>query len=330
MAKTQDRRNKMNILLIVCDALRYDRVTDEYMPELSALSRKGARFTFCLSGGGNTLTSTPYLLCSQREYDPEKNLPTILRSAGYATGIIHSNLLLNKFSHGFDTSRDVYKEHSPLKVRARQVLKKVGLWQRTRGLRKKLLKGEITPYRRAEAIFTASIEWIESKTGPWFLWSHLMDTHIPYMPPDFDELSKDRIQYLNQKIQDSLFKAYEMKDDERRDIIRLYDEEARYMDSQIGDFIPKVLDGETTVIITSDHGDEFGEYKFYSHAPGKHGPTPQLLHVPLIFIGPTIKPRRIDDPVCHLDLAPTILDLAGVNTTLGYGRSLKPMLEGEA
>ncbi len=318
----------MNFLLIVCDALRYDRVTEEYMPNLAAIGRQGSSFTFCLSGGGHTLSSIPYLLCSKRDYDEENNLPTILGFHGYKTGILHSNLLLNRFSHGFDTSRDLYKEASPIKVTVRQMLKKTTIWQKTRPLRKKILGGEITPYRHAEAILTSAKEWMEEQSDSWFLWTHLMDTHIPYLPPEFDSLSLERIQYLNQKIHDSLFKNDLITEDEQRDIIKLYDAEARYLDECLGDFIKEAYDDDLLIVITSDHGDEFGEYKFYSHAPGKHGPTPQLLHVPLIFLNRGIQSKRIGEYVCHLDLAPTILDFAGVKSGIGYGRSLKPLILG--
>ena len=319
----------MNILLIVCDALRYDRVTEEHMPNLASISRQGASFTFCLSGGGHTLSSIPYLLCSKREYDEENNLPTILKSHGYKTGILHSNLLLNRFSHGFEISRDLYKESSPIKVTVRQILKKTNIWQKTRPLRQKILGGEITPYRHAEAILTLAKEWMEEQGDPWFLWTHLMDTHIPYLPPEFDALSLERIQDLNQKIHDSLFKNHLVTEDEQQDIIKLYDAEARYLDECLGDFIKEVYDHDLFITITSDHGDEFGEYKFYSHAPGKHGPTPQLLHVPLIFLNKGIQSKRIGEYACHIDLAPTILDFAGVKAELGYGRSLKPLILGD-
>jgi len=78
--------------------------------------------------------------------------------------------------------------------------------------------------------------------------------------------------------------------------------------------------------VTSDHGDEFGEYGYYSHAPGKHGPIPQLLHIPLIFLGLDVKPQIIDDYVSTLNISPTILDYAGVKEKIGYGRSLRTMI----
>lgn len=319
----------MNILLIVCDALRYDRVTEEFMPNLASMSRQSTSFTFCLSGGGTTLSSIPCILCSKREYDKENNLPTILKSHGYKTGILHSNLLLNRFSDGFDISRDLYKESSPIKLFVRQILKQTNIWHKTRPLRKKIVGGEITPYRHAEAILTSAKEWIEEQGDQWFLWTHLMDTHTPYLPPKFDDLSLERIQDLNQKIHDSLFKNHLVTEDEQQDIIKLYDAEARYLDECLGYFIKEVYDNDLFIIITSDHGDEFGEYKFYSHAPRKHGPTPQLLHGPLIFLNKGIQFKRIGEYVCHLDLAPTILDFAGIKAELGYGRSLKPLILGD-
>ena len=81
------------------------------------------------------------------------------------------------------------------------------------------------------------------------------------------------------------------------------------------------------MVVTSDHGDEFGEYGFYSHAPGKHGLIPQLNHIPLIFSHLDIPPMVYDEYVSHLDIGPTILNFFGVDEKIGYGNNLLPILK---
>ncbi len=81
----------------------------------------------------------------------------------------------------------------------------------------------------------------------------------------------------------------------------------------------------TIVIVTSDHGDMLGErglwYKmvFYERA----------MRVPLIVAGPDIRRRRIAEPVSHLDLLPTLSNLAGAPAqTIGLdGRDLSSVLK---
>lgn len=64
----------------------------------------------------------------------------------------------------------------------------------------------------------------------------------------------------------------------------------------------------TIVLIVGDHGEGFGE-----HLPLQHNTNPYEtgLRVPLLLFGPGIEPGRIDAPVTHLDLLPTLLDALG-------------------
>ena len=102
----------MKIMMIVCDALRYDHVTEKHMPGLNKLSENGAFFSFCLACEGVTLTSMPHLLSSGKDYDENENVGAILQSNGYQTFMIHSNPLLSRFKFGFDSEIDLYKAAS--------------------------------------------------------------------------------------------------------------------------------------------------------------------------------------------------------------------------
>jgi hypothetical protein len=81
----------------------------------------------------------------------------------------------------------------------------------------------------------------------------------------------------------------------------------------------------TIIVITSDHGDGFGEHGFINHGFALYR---ELLHVPLIFSIPDALPRTVDGAVTPLDIVPTISDLAGVDTSAMRfeGESLVPQL----
>jgi len=122
---------------------------------------------------------------------------------------------------------------------------------------------------------------------PFFLWMHYVDPHSEYVPHagfDFGASSRQR-----------------------------YDGEVAFVDYQVG----RVLDAlekslvydRTAVIVTSDHGEAFGE-----HGMIRHGFElwEELVRVPLIVRVPGVPPRHIQTRRSAIDLVPTILDLCGV------------------
>ncbi len=92
-----------------------------------------------------------------------------------------------------------------------------------------------------------------------------------------------------------------------------YDGEVQFTDQYIGkllDFIAtRSWVKRTTIIITADHGEEFGE-----HGMTRHGfeVWNTLVHVPLMIVAPGAAPHHIDVLRSGVDLAPTILELLGV------------------
>jgi choline-sulfatase len=140
---------------------------------------------------------------------------------------------------------------------------------------------------------------------PFFMWIHYVDPHSEYVPHegfDFGSSSRER-----------------------------YDGEVAFVDHHVG----RVLDAlekspfyaRTVVIITSDHGEAFGE-----HGMIRHGFElwEELVRVPLIVRVPGVTPRHVQTRRSAIDLAPTILDLCGVpgpaqsDTDFLSGTSLVP------
>jgi arylsulfatase A-like enzyme len=115
-----------------------------------------------------------------------------------------------------------------------------------------------------------------------------------------------------------------------------YDYEIAAVDARIGELLDAIaktgLDKTTTVVVMSDHGEAFGAHKFAGARMFFHGQTlyRELLHVPLMFRVPNVKPRTADDVVELIDLSPTIAALFGIKAPESWrGRSLVPALEGQ-
>jgi arylsulfatase A-like enzyme len=84
------------------------------------------------------------------------------------------------------------------------------------------------------------------------------------------------------------------------------------------------LRGNTYVIFTSDNGWFLGEHGFTS----KVLPYEESIRVPLAISGPGVRPQVEDGLVLNLDLAPTVLELAGLPVPERmHGRSLVPLLK---
>jgi arylsulfatase A-like enzyme len=78
---------------------------------------------------------------------------------------------------------------------------------------------------------------------------------------------------------------------------------------------------DTHVIITSDHGEQFGEHGVFNHGYSVYS---QEVHVPLLVISPRAQPGRVcSEPVSLRDLPATVIDLLGSGVSSAFpGRSL--------
>jgi arylsulfatase A-like enzyme len=91
-----------------------------------------------------------------------------------------------------------------------------------------------------------------------------------------------------------------------------YAGEIAYFDASFGRLLEALSRrGRPNVVaLTADHGESFGEGGYYlSHG---HATTPDQAHVPLLLRAPGLPPGRRRDPVHHVDVAPTLLELAGL------------------
>ena len=134
----------------------------------------------------------------------------------------------------------------------------------------------------------AARRWLDEHAGQrFFLWVHFYDPHYEYERHEGTEPFAD--------------------DEQGR-----YDHEIRFTDDQIATVFQKVREqgiwDKTIVVVTGDHGEGFGEHGVKFH--GYHLYAPQT-KVPLIARVPGLTPKRVSMPVGHVDLLPTLANLAG-------------------
>ncbi|MCC6556199.1 MAG: sulfatase [Polyangiaceae bacterium] len=140
------------------------------------------------------------------------------------------------------------------------------------------------------------------REGPLFLWIHNMDAHAPFNMAGTHGTLQER-----------------------------YVREVAIVDREIGILRERIRQwgwaDRTTLIVSSDHGEGFFEHGTSGHSMSLYE---ELLRIPLLVVGPGVRPRAIDTPVSLIDAGPTILDLFGLPTPGSFlGQSLVPVLRGE-
>jgi len=160
-----------------------------------------------------------------------------------------------------------------------------------------------------------------------------MDVHEPYIPDQKYIDMVDPSIHLNEEEMFSLFKDILLKRDVSNQgmietLKKLYCAHIREVDDVVKEFFGILekwnLLKSSYVIITTDHGDEFGEHGGLSHDGKMYS---ELVHVPLIVY----EPGRENGEVCNtlvstIDIPPTIAYLFGLNPVEAFqGHSLLPL-----
>jgi arylsulfatase A-like enzyme len=179
------------------------------------------------------------------------------------------------------------------------------------------------------------LDWLDDRDDrrPFFAFVNYYDAHEPYLPPaEYDQKfasSTPRKPYLtDQSIRGArrLVKL-RMTGAEIDREHQAYAASLAYLDHEIGRLLDSLenrgLLQNTLVIITSDHGEQFGEHGMFVHGNSLYQP---LTRVPLIVALPARVPAGmvVNDYFNLRDLAATVVDLAGVTDTVNFpGQSLR-------
>jgi arylsulfatase A-like enzyme len=327
-----------DVLLITIDTLRADYVHAygfplEITPAMDALAARGALFENAIAAA--TLTAPAHASIMTSRYVREhsigsrngdtrlEGLPTLAErfaEAGYQTAAFVSNVVLRR-KIGLDRGFDVYNDELPSRERNRDHFFE----------------------RVAEITALQAMEWLAARPPgqPIFLWLHLQDPHGPYLPPEQWSGRVGRVPLamagelglLEENSGRAGIPLYQALGD-LRDPGRyagLYAEEIQYADHWAGEVISAVeaRSGErgSVILLTADHGESLGENGwFFQHGQST---APELARVPLILAAPGIGPARFSGTVSHVDIAPTLLSLAGLPALAGAsGRALGAVLRG--
>ncbi|HEY0705875.1 MAG TPA: sulfatase-like hydrolase/transferase, partial [Polyangia bacterium] len=304
----------LNVLFVTVDTLRADHLgTYGYQrptsPVLDALGAAGTVFENGWAHAPSTRYSMPALATGRwpstiswedcagcdrfwpRIGRGQKTLGEAMKESGYFTGAFYAfSYFAREYRRGFERGIDDYQDRrAALHTDVNGPMESSG--------------------SSAREIADDAIAFLEQRQaqpgGKWFLWLHFYDPHLDYQrhagAPDFGKSQMD-----------------------------LYDGEIWFTDQQLGRVFDRLKTlgawDRTAIVVTGDHGEGFGERGIAAH--GYHLYAPQT-KVPFLVRVPGLSPRRVPVPVSHVDLAPTLLNLARGKPEKSFlGRSMVDLLAG--
>jgi arylsulfatase A-like enzyme len=190
------------------------------------------------------------------------------------------------------------------------------------------------------------LERLSESDRPWFVMLRHMDPHSPYLPPEpFNRIFYQGDEFdPSNKSMDPVYAFKPFRDyfmywippgvTDKDYVIAQYDGAIAYMDACIQGIFEKLemlgVADDTIVVLNGDHGETLYDHEcWFDH----HGIYDVTLRVPLIIRYAKKLPagRRIPGYNQHKDLAPTLLELAGVKTKDKFdGASLMKLVKGKA
>jgi arylsulfatase A-like enzyme len=293
-------RPRPNVVLFVVDTLRADAIgaygsRAAPTPNVNRLASEGVLFERAYSAAPWTRASMAALLSG---IDPDalgaegrdSSLPTevpllaeLFREAGYRTAGFAANPNVGSFygfSRGFETYGELYERRRRGLVGARELV------------------------ATADEVVDRAIAWLAGAEEPFFLFVFPIDPHGPYRPPP----SFDR------------YAGRASLGPELAALHGHYLGEVAFTDHAFGRLLSfldeRELSGHTLVAFTSDHGEEFEEHGERGHG---HSLYEEEIRVPLVMRlpGAIAAGSRVATPVPAVDVAPTLLSLAGVRVPDG-------------
>ncbi len=315
LAARPTNRPRPNVLLVVLDTLRADRLgcygyERPTSPRIDAIARDGVLLERAWSAAPWTLPSHASLFSSLHAvehgvFDASARLPEEAETIAEVL-----------FDAGYDTA--AFTE-------AGYVRPELGLAQGFQRFRCALAEVDET--------LDGAAAWIEARERPYFAFVHTYKVHTPYDPEgaarELLVRPYDGPLPENARVDDvpAAHKAHDYTAEDARYLSDLYDAEIRELDVAFGSFMDRLkaagaLD-DTLVIITADHGEEFAEHGQFNHSNSLYE---EQLRVPLILLPPepgALDGLRPDVAAMAVDVAPTIAQVADAPVPAGWsGRSL--------
>lgn len=295
-----------NLLFITIDTLRADYLgvyghPQPTSPNIDEFARSAVVFDEAFAHSSWTLTSLATMLTSTYAQthgcagfhhalnESFTTFPEMLAEAGYRTAAITSHVFVGP-RHGLLQGIEEIDDSLVLDIEASH---------------EQISSPRVT---QKAITFLESVAAKDAADEPWMLWLHYFDPH---------ELYRRHAETAA---------AFPGTSDEV-----LYQGEIAFTDLWLGKVFEALkrldLDENTIIVLTADHGEEFGE-----HGSNRHGQSlyREVLRIPLIIRAPGFSPRRITEPVRSVDLLPTINELVSIRTpSYAAGISLVPGMRGE-
>lgn len=218
---------------------------------------------------------------------------------------------------------------------------------RRAGLRVPFTEVDETPLRLHPTVRVtdAAIAMTEAADEPYFLWLSYPDPHPPFMVPEpYASRYRDRLDWpvvvdaesdgkpLRQRLARTLMERGGITTDRVRRLREIYAGMVTLIDHQLDRLVTALIArgaAENTVLVfMSDHGDYLGDHSMVRKSPAMYD---CLIRIPFLVWAPgRFQARRERSAfVESIDIAPTLLDLAGVPTRYGMeGTSLTRLLNG--
>jgi arylsulfatase A-like enzyme len=316
-----------NVILFTIDALRRD-VFGCYggdgglTPFLDSLTPRATLFTQAHSVAPFTQASFPGLLTSSYPFDFPRSqtlaagrtlISEALKAAGITTVAYHSNPYLSGFfgwNRGWDSFYDSMEEDVD----------------------------DYNPYIKGDMLNRKVDHWLEGHAGgdgysPFFLWLHYMDVHEPYVPQERYLKQVDPSINLSKQEMFRLFQEVVLKRDASEpETVHLLQQLYRAHVLEVDGYARELFEilerrgvlQDSTVIVTTDHGEEFGEHGGLSH-DGKF--YSELVHVPVLVVNPPeAAGSTCGTLVSGLDISPTVMRLFGLEPHESFqGQPLYPL-----
>jgi arylsulfatase A-like enzyme len=323
----------VNVLLIVLDSVRYDHMsTNGYdrptTPEITEFTQDATRFENAFAAAPWTPPSHGAMFTGQYpsksgitgltpNYGPEQpHIAERLSNHGYRT-LGFSNSYHTSPDRGFDRGFDYY--HDILS------LPRLGgkMYEPSIDYFRHLYDYFVNGYDDSAFQLNKIRTQLKRGDSPFFGFINLNSAHSPYNPPQrfkqqfeaFIEAgqspNREIAESYSKDAYDYIFGDLEMSGSEWELVKCWYDGEIRYMDYLLGKFFgflqSEGLYDNTMIILTSDHGEQFGEQGLVYH---QFSLSEAVLHVPLLVKWPGQTTEQTSEKLVSLaDITPTISSL---------------------
>ena len=318
-----------NIVLIVWDTTRADHFSSygysrNTTPNVDALARRGVLFENAISASSWTLPSMAGVFTDLLPHqhgagarplgNAPRTLAEILRTGGYETAGFNANPYFGDVPWGLGRGFETYVDSTRTFGYSLDATR-VGREVVEHYSDKWFDRSRYNQYDAGE-LNEQAYRWFRHRSGrPYFLFLNYNDAHQPYeAPAPYDNLYGHATKDAKRLVHTAYPPRFYLPPRERNGVIGTYDECLTYIDSQVGEllrYLARSPDWSNTyVIITSDHGDGFGEHGTYSHGWNLYR---EVVHVPLVVAGPGIPAGvRIKDTARTPEIFPTALQMAGM------------------